>query len=256
MKIARALLLVLPLLAAGCATPQEAPRPVAALPPPAAEPIAQHRTTTPALRTDGDAPQRHKRIVAAASKGGYEIVFLGASIVERWESVGRERWDAVWLPRHAINCGIGGDRTQHVLWRLDDGLLEALANDRNSIRWIVLNIGSNNTDVDSAKEIAAGTEAILSKLHTRLPNARVVLTMLPRERNSNVPIRRRMLELLNILTLDLAQPEWSWVTVLDLWPQMLAGDGSTIPPELMPDAVHPSAAGYVIWSKELERVMR
>ena len=48
----------------------------------------------------------------------------------------------------------------------------------------------------------------------------------------------------------------AWVTVLDLWPQMLSPGGSTIPPELMPDAVHPSAQAYEIWSKELERVMR
>lgn len=33
-------------------------------------------------------------------------------------------WRELFSPLHALNFGIGGDSTQHVLWRLENGELE------------------------------------------------------------------------------------------------------------------------------------
>ena len=86
---------------------------------------------------------------ALAEKGGYDIVFLGDSITHGWESRGEKIWAANFAEGtyKALNCGISGDRTEHVLWRLYNGQLANL-----SPKAFVLMIGTNNTghrDVES-----------------------------------------------------------------------------------------------------------
>jgi len=36
-------------------------------------------------------------------------------------------WDKMFVPLHCLNFGIGGDQTQNVLWRLNNGELEGFA---------------------------------------------------------------------------------------------------------------------------------
>jgi lysophospholipase L1-like esterase len=224
-------------------------------PPPIAEqPIPALVTTTPRLRTQGDLGERHRRIVADAARGGHRVAFLGASIIERWTTVGKEQWDAVWLPRHAVDCGISGDRTQDVLGRLDDGLLDALAAPNNDIEWVVLNIGSNNTDADSAADIAVGIEAIVAELRRRLPDARFVISLFPRGQWPN-PLREKIADVNARLSAHYAAHDADHVQLQDLGPKFISPSGE-IPPELMPDFLHPSPAGYKIWSDELEKATR
>ena len=212
------------------------------------------RTTTPTLRTDGDTPQRHERILADVRTGGHEIAFLGASIMERWTTIGKDRWDSTWLPRHAVNCGIGGDRTQHVLARLDHGLLDALAAPNNHIRWIVLNIGSNNTDVDTGEQIAAGTEAIIARLRDRLPNAQIALVLLfPRGQYPN-PLRDTIAST-NAYLKPFAAKDPEHIHLIDIGANFLTTTAE-IPADLMPDFLHPSATGYKKFSDELEKFIR
>lgn len=211
-------------------------------------------TTTPQLRTGGDLGARHQRIVAEASRGGYEMAFLGASIIEGWPTTGKERWEKVWAPQRAVNCGIGGDRTQHVLGRLDDRLLDALAGENNSIRWVVMNVGANNTDSDSGADIATGIEAIVSRLRSRMPGVKVVLSMLPRDQWPG-PRRTKIDEAVEALRQRIAAGKLGDVTLLDLRPRFLTEAGE-VRGDLMPDHLHPSAEGYRVWSDELEKIIR
>lgn len=57
-------------------------------------------------------------------KGGSAGVFIGDSIVHGLEgsAVWREKFAGA--PFHALNLGFSGDRTEHVLWRLDHGELD------------------------------------------------------------------------------------------------------------------------------------
>ncbi len=43
-------------------------------------------------------------------------MFLGDSITDRWRSAGKEIWAERYAPKNAVNFGIGGDRTENVLW--------------------------------------------------------------------------------------------------------------------------------------------
>ena len=64
---------------------------------------------------------------ARSQQGHVDLVYVGDSIVERYDTQGKRTWDRYYAPRHALNLGISGDRTEHVLWRLDHGNLAGLA---------------------------------------------------------------------------------------------------------------------------------
>jgi lysophospholipase L1-like esterase len=237
--------------------PAPLPEPGAPAPPHDAPPPPPDRQTPPPaaalpdFRTGGGLLARHQRIVDEARKGGHEIAFLGDSITEGWAGAGRAEWERTWAPRHAINCGIGGDRTQHVLGRLDHGLLEALSAPNNDIKWVVLMIGTNNTGSDNAEQIAAGIRAIVDELRRGLPSARILLiNVFPRGEWPN-PLRDTI-DAVNVRIAGLI--DGVHVVGMDLGPKFLRPDGE-LPASIMPDYLHPSAAGYAIWSEALRPVV-
>ena len=92
-------------------------------------------------------------------------------------------WAKYYGKRNAVNLGIGGDRTQHVLWRLDHGNVDGI-----SPKLAVLMIGTNNSNGtdNTAEEIAAGIKAIVKKLRTKLPQTKVlILAVFPRGEKPN-----------------------------------------------------------------------
>ncbi len=221
----------------------------------AAAPAAPAPSTTKSeLRGDGGLGERHKRIVAAASQGGNEIAFIGDSITEGWGGAGKDAWKNVWEPRHAVNCGIGGDRTQHVIGRLDNGLMDALSASNNSIKWVVLMIGTNNTGGDSAADIAAGNETIINKLRSGLPNAQIALfAVFPRGQWPNP--QRDTIDAINKRLQTIAARDPQHIHYIDIGPKFLKPTGE-LPPDLMPDFLHLSPMGYKIWSDELAGIIK
>ena len=81
---------------------------------------------------------RHQGLLNLTHKHAAEVkvVFLGDSITEGWASNGKKIWDAHYAPRHAFNYGIGGDRTEHILWRIAHGEF-----DKVNPKLVVLKIG-------------------------------------------------------------------------------------------------------------------
>jgi beta-glucosidase len=208
------------------------------------------RTAMSDFRGDGGLLARHQRIVDEVKKGECEIAFIGDSITEGWAGAGKEAWEKTWGPKHAVNCGIGGDRTQHVLGRLDHELLEALATPGNKVGNIVLLIGTNNSGDDTADNIALGVQAITDKLHAKLPAAKITLMMVfPRGQWPN-PLRDTIGSL-NTRLQQLAAMHPEYIKTLDIHGKFLTAAGE-IPKELMPDYLHLSAAGYAIWSEGVE----
>ncbi len=72
---------------------------------------------------------RHKEKLAEAQErqGQVELVFIGDSITHGWEGQGKEVWDEFYRQRRAFNLGFSGDRTENVLWRLQNGALDGLS---------------------------------------------------------------------------------------------------------------------------------
>jgi lysophospholipase L1-like esterase len=144
---------------------------------------AANAAVTPVSRVDAWWLARHEAKVAEAKAGGVDLLFVGDSITQNYEKTGpapdevfAPAWVRYFAPHHAMNLGFSGDRTEHVLWRLQHGEVEGIAP-----KDVVLMIGTNNTAVrQTAEQVTAGTIAVVEELHRRLPGARVlVLGILP-----------------------------------------------------------------------------
>ena len=204
----------------------------------------------PVPRTEASHRARHEAFNAQAREGGFEVLFIGDSITQGWEKEGKTAWDAHIAPLRAANFGISGDRTEHVLWRLENGNLEGKINPKA----IVLMIGTNNTGHRSDKpdDICAGVVAIVKKLTQRFPEAKLlVLAIFPRGEKPNAAARLNN-EAANaaIASAFADKNTWKNVKTLDLSSVFLESDG-TLSPAVMPDFLHLSEAGYDRWAEAL-----
>ena len=128
-------------------------------------------TTTPVPRKDRFWTARQDQLNARVKRHpDAQLLFIGDSITHGWEGGGKEVWQKYYKPRKAINLGIGGDRTEHVLWRLDHGNLDGL-----HPKLAVLMIGTNNAASNTPDEIADGIKAIVEKMRTRVPECKVLI---------------------------------------------------------------------------------
>lgn len=208
---------------------------------------AENTATTPAPR-DANWVKRHEGFVEVAKKGGVDVLFLGDSITDAWGGEGHNKnaaggkiWEKTFVPLKAANFGIGGDRTQHVLWRIQNGELEGI-----TPKVAVLMIGTNNSNKEdnTAAEIAEGVTAIVKTLHEKSPHTKVLLlAVFPRGEKPNA--QRDKIKEVNdtIATLD----DGKMVRYLDIGPKFIEEDG-TLTKEIMPDFLHLSEKGYQIWA--------
>ena len=191
---------------------------------------------------------RHAQLKeAASSSGGAELVFLGDSITDQWAQAGKRVWRQRYEARGAINLGIGGDCTQHVLWRLQDGALEGLAP-----KVVVVMIGTNNAWTDPADEIAAGVIAVVQEVQRRAPEAKVLLLgIFPRGEGSDDP-QHALTQAANQRLAPLA--DGVRVRYLDLGSAL--APGGVVTPDVMPDYLHLSEAGYKRWAEAIEPTLQ
>jgi lysophospholipase L1-like esterase len=206
----------------------------------------------PVSRTDPWWVQRHDLINARAKKGDIGLVFLGDSITQGWEREGKDVWEKFYGNRRAANFGISGDRTQHVLWRLDHGILESLG--KSPPKLVVLMIGTNNSNAsdNTAPEIAEGIDAIVKRLRAKLPTTKVLLlAIFPRNEKPNAQ-REKNAEASRLAS---RAADGKNVFYLDIGPKFLKADG-TLSKEIMPDLLHLSPKGYTIWAESIEPKVR
>ncbi len=209
---------------------------------------AQDLKSPPALvpAPRADQTKRHESFNEVSKKGEAQLVFLGDSITEGWEGDGKEAWTKAWAPLKAANFGIGGDRTEHVLWRLDNGNYDGL-----KPKLTVLMIGTNNTGhrMDPAVDTAAGIKTIIEKLRQKQPEMKVlVLGVFPRGEKAEDPMRVRTNEI-NVLLPRLADDKN--IFFLDISKTFLQPDG-TLSRDIMPDSLHLSPKGYDLWVSAIE----
>ena len=190
---------------------------------------------------------RHAEKIGAMKEGEYELLMVGDSITHNFESIGEKVWKKHFEPLKALNLGFGGDRTNHVLWRLDH-----LPKPKSPPKAAVVMIGTNNIcwGSDKPREAADGVKAIAAKLNNLYPEAKVlVLGVFPRRRELSHPHRKQIIELNSYLP-DLLR-DLKNVTFLDIGPKFLDEKGH-LSKEMMPDTTHPSEAGHQVWADALE----
>jgi lysophospholipase L1-like esterase len=219
---------------------------------PAAKPArATEAADAPAIKGNPDDPnngflKRHEGFLKdlKAKNGKVGVLFVGDSITDGWRGQGRKTFAETYGPLDPLNIGIGGDRTQHVLWRLEHGEVEGI-----SPKVAVLMIGTNNLGSNTNEEIAAGVTKIVGTLREKLPQTKVLLlAIFPRAPRADDPARARI----QAINDQLAKLDDGGRTIkyLDIGPKFLEADG-TLPKDVMPDALHPNEKGYQIWAEAM-----
>jgi lysophospholipase L1-like esterase len=178
--------------------------------------------------------------------GPYDLVFDGDSITDNWQGPGAEVWKERYGSLKAIDIAIGGDQVQHLLWRVAHGDLAG-----QNPKLIVLTIGTNNGGQEP-KAIANGIRLLLNEYETRCPRAHILLEgVFPRDHEANTGTRNWVKAINAILSTYVSDPR---VTYMDFGDKFLEPDG-TLSADIMPDFLHPSAKGYVIWADAIQPVI-
>lgn len=203
---------------------------------------------------EGGWMKRHESFNAISKKGEAQLVFLGDSITQGWEGNGKEVWAKTWAPYKAANFGIGGDRTEHVIWRLQHGNFDGL-----HPKLIVLMIGTNNTGhqgrspkehgnvvyTSTAEQTAEGVKTILDILGKKMPETKVLLLgIFPRGATKADKMRQQNIATNNLIS---GFADGKRVHYMDIGNTFLKPDG-TLPKEIMPDLLHLNAQGYQMWA--------
>jgi len=209
-----------------------------------AGPVFAASTVTPANKMNEEWwANRHAGVLEQVKGGNVDLILLGDSINHGWEGDGKAVFDKYYGHRNAVNMGFGGDRTEHVLWRLENGEIDGI-----SPKVVSLMIGTNNYGTNTAEEIGAGIIAIVQKLREKLPNTKVlILAIFPRgEKPSEM---RDTLAKASTIASGIA--DGNMIHYLDIGQVFLTEDG-TLTKEIMPDALHPNAYGYELWATAVE----
>jgi lysophospholipase L1-like esterase len=192
---------------------------------------------TPRKQPDANWEKKHDEFSELAKKGGIELLFVGDSITHGWESSGKQAFAKNFASYKVANFGIGGDRTEHILYRLQNGELEGIAP-----KLIVLLIGTNNNAVGHKPEdTAQGIRAILDTIKSKSAQSKVLLLgILPRGDAEN---KRQANEATNAV-ISKFDDGGKTVQFLDISKAFLTPDGKLNAEDYSNDQLHLSAKGY------------
>jgi lysophospholipase L1-like esterase len=195
----------------------------------------------------------HSNFVEIAKKGDIDVLFMGDSITDWWDSPGRGQGTNGVIPlggkavfeKHfgsmkVANFGIAGDTTQGVLWRLQNGEGEGF-----KPKAVMLMIGTNNTSRNSPPEIAVGVANVVFQLRKDFPDAKILLLAVFPRSGPTSKVRGQIDEINKVIS---ALHDNQHVFYMDIGSKFLAEDGS-IPKDIMSDGLHPTSKGYEIWAE-------
>ncbi|MDH4197709.1 MAG: GDSL-type esterase/lipase family protein [Candidatus Aminicenantes bacterium] len=212
------------------------------------------RSTTPADRlAEAWWAERHEAKLQEKASRRVDLIFFGDSITHGWDGSfrpGPERvWSAYYGDRHALNLGFSGDRTEHVLWRLEHGEVDGL-----TPRAVVLMVGTNNIGHggQTVEEAEAGVRAVCRSIRRKMPRARLILLAVFPRQDKGWEVAA-MVEDLNRRIAPLGREPGT--TFLDINRALLEPDGA-LSREVMYDLLHPGPVGYVRWAEALEPTIR
>jgi lysophospholipase L1-like esterase len=224
------------------------PVPALATPPPAPKPKPKSRTPESAVTPEIKDENRHKAFLKRIKEGEVGLLFLGDSITDAWPHSGKESW-AKFAPYHPADLGISGDRTEHLLWRITNGELDGI-----DPKVTVILIGTNNIGhfADEKPEwAAAGVKKVVETVREKLPQTKILLLGVFPRSDKGSPARNAVTEINEIIAkLD----DGKQVRYLDISQKFLDQNGD-IPRKVMPDLLHPNAAGYDIWYEAMNPLL-
>jgi lysophospholipase L1-like esterase len=192
---------------------------------------------------------RHEAFVAIAKKGNIDVAFFGDSITDGWRAQQNTVWKDHFGPLNAANFGIGGDRTQHVIWRMQNGEMDGY-----KAKAVVVMIGTNNLGSNTDDEIAEGIKTVVEESRKRQPQAKVLLLgVFPRGAQPTDKNRDRIKNINK--TISKLDDGGKTVKYLDIGDKFVEKDG-TISKDIMPDFLHLSKKGYEIWGEAIDQPLK
>jgi lysophospholipase L1-like esterase len=236
-------------------TAQATPAP--ASPTPAAAIVDGGPADQAAPRTDQNSMAAHAQLLQKAKQGRIDIYFEGDSIVRRWGATDYPdllaNWNENFYGWNAADFGWGADRTQNILWRLQNGELDGI-----DPKVIVLLAGTNNVgaeprDEATVAEITRGVKAIVDLCRQKAPNATIILTSIF-PRNDNLAVVPTITQI-NARLARIA--DGTKVRFLNINDRLADNDGRVIEGVLNErDKLHPTLKGYQIWADALKPIFR
>ncbi|KAK3106945.1 hypothetical protein FSP39_003623 [Pinctada imbricata] len=185
------------------------------------------------VQGDGRWMSQHARFIAEAKEKEPEVLFIGDSLILHMAH--SSMWTKMFEPLHSLNFGIGGDQTQHVLWRVQNGEMENL-----EPKVIVLLVGTNNYE-HTAEQVTGGIEAIVQAIAERQPQAQIVVMGIPPRGENPNPLRDKILNINSNLSAKYKDSEK--VTFLNVESETFVRDG-VISHLDMYDYLHFTDQGY------------
>jgi lysophospholipase L1-like esterase len=211
----------------------------------------------PVARTDVNSKLAHEQMVANLKKGRIDVYFVGDSITRRWRATDYPRFLANWNENfrgwNAANYGWGGDTTQNILWRLQNGELEGI---RPKV--FVLLAGTNNlgnAPASDAKvaDITKGIKALLDTICDKAPKATIILMgILPR--NDGAKPTAVMPSINNINEHIAKFADGKTIRYLNINDKLADKDGKLLE-GMSEDRLHLSVKGYQVWADALKPLL-
>jgi lysophospholipase L1-like esterase len=215
----------------------------------------------PVRRADKNSNIAHEQLLEKAKKGGIDVYFLGDSITRRWGTSDEkyksflENWQRNFFGWNAANFGWGGDTTQNILWRLENGELDGV-----NPKVIVLLAGTNNIgnktptdDVDArAADISKGIKAILDVCRQKAPNATIILMgIFPR--NDNMAV----MPLINKINKNIKKyADGKKIKYLNINKKMADKNDKLFSGMTVADGLHLDLKGYQVWADALKPIFK
>ncbi len=189
---------------------------------------------------------RHKeKLAQIENDSNIDLVVLGDSITHGWEGSGKSVFEEYFGQYKSLNIGYGGDRTEHVLWRLQNGEVDGI-----TPKVLVMMIGTNNTGQRKEKPelTALGISLILSELQTRLPETKILmLAVFPRDAEKTGELRQINDKVNQIIS---RMGDGDQVEYMDINSVFLTDEG-VLTKKVMPDLLHPQEDGYRMWAEAI-----
>lgn len=212
-------------------------------------------------RGDQNSRIAHEQLLRKATAGRIDIYFEGDSITRRWGCSDAPyqdllaNWRANFFGWNAANFGWGGDRVQNILWRLENGELDAV-----HPKVIVLLAGTNNLgdtppvgdDEALVTEVTGGIQAILATLQRKAPQATILLMgITPRKDRQGGTSLMPTIDRINDHLAKLA--DGRRIRFLNINSQLAAAGGKLFDGVTV-DGLHLSIKGYQIWANALKPI--
>jgi lysophospholipase L1-like esterase len=213
----------------------------------------------PVFRQDANSLVANSQLLAKAKQSGIDVYFEGDSITRRWGALDYPdllaNWKQNFFGWNAADFGWGGDRTQNILWRLENGELDGV-----NPRVVVLLAGTNNVGdllarggvQARADDVTRGLQAIVHVIQEKAPAATIiVMGIFPR--NDNMAF----IPLIDSINHNLSEfSDGHKIRYLNINDKLADNDGRLIDGMMnAQDKLHLAVKAYQVWADALKPIL-